>query len=116
MFGRPRRHQGLVALGCAIHPVIVSEQNQEPGWETSGGPLPRSRGRWPILLATAVALAGPVVFVIFPSQVMFWVMWLFFVPLVVLATYVFKKAEDEAGPEDTNHPRAEGVWLPPSDF
>ncbi len=110
------RASQLVAARCAMHPVIVSEENEDPGQEGSIEPLPPSRGRWPVLLATAVALAGPVVFVIFPSEVMFWVMWLFFVPLVVLAAYVFKKAEDEDAPEDTNYPRAEGVWLPPSDF
>jgi hypothetical protein len=101
---------------CAMHPVIVSEENDEPGREACGGPGLRSQGRWPVLLATAVALAGPVALVGFPSRVMFWVMWLFFVPLVVLAAYVFKKAEDEDRPENTDSPRAEGVWWPSSEF
>ena len=75
-------------------------------------------GRGPVVLATAVALAGPVALALYPSQLMFWLMWLFFVPLVVLALYVFKKAEDEGDqpPEDTTAPRAEGTWWPPADF
>jgi hypothetical protein len=76
------------------------------------------RGRGPVVMATAVALFGPVVLVLYPSQLMFWLMWLFFVPLVVLALSVFKKAEDQGNqrPEDTTAPRAEGAWWPPAEF
>jgi hypothetical protein len=76
------------------------------------------QGPWPVVLATAVALVGPGLFVVFPSRHMFWLMWLFEVPLVAFAFYVFKKAEDEGRkqPEDTTDPRAEAVWLPPSDL
>ena len=72
-----------------------------------------------MVLATAVALAGPgVVLAFYPSELMFWLMWLFFVPLVVLALYVFNRAEDEGQrpPADTTAPRAEGVWWPSADF
>jgi uncharacterized membrane protein YfcA len=97
--------------------VIVSTERDGLDDARSGRRLWR-QGPWPVVVATAVALVGPALLVVFPSQLMFWLMWLFEVPLIVLALYVFKKAEDEGRkqPEDTSDPRAETVWWPPSDL
>jgi hypothetical protein len=96
----------------------VSGQDEAGGQPQDDRAKRWGRGRGPVALATAVALVGPVVLALYPSQLMLWLVWLFFVPLVVLALHVFKKADDLGGqsPEDSTAPRAEGVWWPSADL
>ncbi len=99
------------------HPIDVSG-----GIDWLAGPGRHRRlwrhGYWPVLLLAAVALIGPVLFLVYASQLMFWVMWLFFVPLFVFGMFVGEKADRErkgrtGDPPEMAHP---DMWGPPSDL
>lgn len=49
-----------------------------------------------MLLSTAVAITGPALFLLYPSQLMFWLSGLFLIPGIAYFVYLDIKA-DEAG-------------------
>jgi hypothetical protein len=102
----------------AMHPWSMSGGDKGLQGRRGGDRRQLHQGPWPVLLAMAVGLVGPVLFVLFPSRLMFWVMWLFMVPLVVLMVYVSRKAEmeDKRAPEELSSPHAQHVWWTPSDL
>lgn len=94
----------------------MSEEDHGLDQRRRGGHRPWREGPWPVLLVTAVAVTGPALFLLFPSQLMFWVGWLFLAPLVVFWVYLDRKADEEGNGAtgDAAPPAHPDIWGPPS--
>jgi len=73
-------------------------------------------GRVPVLLASAVAIAGPVLFTLFPSTAMFWASLLFCGPLFAVLAWERSRTdeeEDDCIVPDPVGPMGPDMWGPP---